>query len=389
VSVHFSKLREQAEIIMGQSPPGDSYNSEGLGFPLLNGPTEFGVVHPTERQWTDSPTKLCEPGDILFCVRGATAGRTNVADKEYCLGRGLAAIRARSNRFDTRFLHYVLSAGYSRFQARGVGSTFINISADLLSDFDVPLMPLREQQRVATILDQVDDLRRKRRKALERLEALKRSTLEEIMRSVGAEAKSTRLGELVAEFRYGTSEKAKGQGYPVLRIPNVIGNTISIDDLKHVELEKNEVERLKLQEGDLLFVRTNGNREYVGRSAVVAVDLGEHVGLTPSDFVYASYLIRARLKADVVDPSYLQAFLSSTGGRKSILERAKTSAGQFNINIDGLSSIPVDLAPIDQQRRFTRSTDAVNGLMTHHRAHLTKLDALFASLQHRAFRGEL
>jgi type I restriction enzyme S subunit len=175
----------------------------------------------------------------------------------------------------------------------------------------------------------------------------------------------------------------------VLRIPNVIGNMISIDDLKHVELENNEVERLKLQEGDLLFVRTNGNREYVGRSAVVAADLGERMDLSPSDFVYASYLIRARLKADVVDPTYLQAFLSSAAGRRSILERAKTSAGQFNINIDGLSSIPVDLVPIDQQRRFARSIDALNGVMTHHRAHLAKLDALFASLQHRAFRGEL
>jgi len=105
---------------MGQSPAGDTYNAAGIGIPLLNGPTEFGAVYPTARQWTTSPTKMCRRGDILFCVRGATAGRTNIADKDYCLGRGLAAIRVRQDRFDGRFLHHVVAAGYARFQARGV-----------------------------------------------------------------------------------------------------------------------------------------------------------------------------------------------------------------------------------------------------------------------------
>jgi type I restriction enzyme S subunit len=88
-----SRLGTQSIIVMGQSPPGESYNKNGIGIPLLNGPTEFGPEHPIEQQWTTHPTQLCQRGDILFCVRGATAGRLNVADKEYCLGRGVAAIR--------------------------------------------------------------------------------------------------------------------------------------------------------------------------------------------------------------------------------------------------------------------------------------------------------
>jgi type I restriction enzyme S subunit len=133
-------LSDLAEIIMGQSPPGETYNSEGLGDPLLNGPTEFGELHPVEKQWTTSPTKYCKKNDILFCVRGATAGKLNVADKEYCIGRGLAAIRPKE---DTLFsyIYLYLSNMYDVFQKTSDGSTFINISGDRLKSLSIPLLP--------------------------------------------------------------------------------------------------------------------------------------------------------------------------------------------------------------------------------------------------------
>src|SRR4051812_27756515 len=86
-------LGDIAEIVMGQSPPGDTYNTEANGLPLLNGPAEFGKRFPTAVQWTTQPARLADDGDILFCVRGNTTGRINIADRVYCIGRGLAAIR--------------------------------------------------------------------------------------------------------------------------------------------------------------------------------------------------------------------------------------------------------------------------------------------------------
>jgi len=106
---------------------------------LLNGPTEFGELCPTEKQWTTKPTRLCEVGDILFCVRGATAGRLNRADKVYCLGRGLAAIRPRREMaVNANFLFTMLDHYYEYFQTKGVGSTFINISRRELEDLPIP-----------------------------------------------------------------------------------------------------------------------------------------------------------------------------------------------------------------------------------------------------------
>lgn len=87
-------LGDVAEVIMGQSPKGNSYNRDGNGLPLINNPTEFTKKHPIKVQWTTEPTKLCKPLDLLLCVRGSSTGRMNIANDEFCLGRGVAAIRA-------------------------------------------------------------------------------------------------------------------------------------------------------------------------------------------------------------------------------------------------------------------------------------------------------
>ena len=89
-------LGEIADIVMGNSPPGDSYNDEGIGTPLINGPVEFsdGPLGKTLRKkFTTSPAKMCKESDLLICVRGSTTGRTNVAGFEACydLRRGGAA----------------------------------------------------------------------------------------------------------------------------------------------------------------------------------------------------------------------------------------------------------------------------------------------------------
>ncbi len=152
------KLSAVSHINMGQSPPGESYSKSGMGTPLLNGPTEFGDTHPTAAQWTDKPTKMCNIGDILFCVRGATAGRMNWADQRYCIGRGIAAIHSIPNLSDNRYLYQILLMNYERFQATGKGSTFINISSSELGNLIVPVPPLPLQQKFAQIVDKGETL---------------------------------------------------------------------------------------------------------------------------------------------------------------------------------------------------------------------------------------
>ena len=89
------KLEDLAEVIMGNSPPGSSYNEEGEGSILFQGATEFGFRFPVAKVYTTSPSRIAVPGDTLVSVR-APVGTLNVALEECCIGRGVAAIRSNS-----------------------------------------------------------------------------------------------------------------------------------------------------------------------------------------------------------------------------------------------------------------------------------------------------
>lgn len=125
-----------ATIVMGQSPEGDYVNRENDGEPLLNGPTEFGLFSPTPVQWTSTPKKMCEPGDVLFCVRGSTTGRMNFANQKYAIGRGLAAIRAKK-----KYYHWCIKLVLEKYMqeilASATGSTFPNVSSDMISKLKI------------------------------------------------------------------------------------------------------------------------------------------------------------------------------------------------------------------------------------------------------------
>jgi type I restriction enzyme S subunit len=89
------------------------------------------------------------------------------------------------------------------------------------------------------------------------------------------------------------------------------------------------------------------------------------------------------------NPVFVQAYLSSAEGRKSLLERAKTSAGQFNINTESLASIEIPMIPIEQQERFAAIVMEAENRNRSYREGAISADALFASLQSRAFSGQL
>ena len=130
-------LSDIAEINMGQSPKGDTCNYIGIGKPLLNGPTEFGDFYPAAKQYTTSGKKLSIKGDILFCVRGSTTGRMNWADKEYVLGRGLASIRHKKGEKLNHFLKYLIEINLNSILKSTSGSTFPNLTSDMLNSFKV------------------------------------------------------------------------------------------------------------------------------------------------------------------------------------------------------------------------------------------------------------
>jgi type I restriction enzyme S subunit len=134
---------------MGLSPDGESYNTDSIGSPLINGPVEFGEYFPVRTKWTTSPTRMAEAGDLIFCVRGSTTGRRVVADGSYCLGRGVCAIRARM--FSRTFLYRTIDAGLDRLLSKTTGSVFPNLSAPDIKRFSI-LVPSERSARLFELI---------------------------------------------------------------------------------------------------------------------------------------------------------------------------------------------------------------------------------------------
>jgi type I restriction enzyme S subunit len=146
--------KEIAEIIMGQSPPSNTYNQEGVGLPFYQGKADFGELYPTPRIWCTKPNKIAEAGDILISVR-APVGPVNMCRERSCIGRGLAAIAPQKEIFDNFFLFYYFKSIEENWV--GKGSTFGAIKKKDLQNLLIPLPPLEEQKRIVAYLDKIQE----------------------------------------------------------------------------------------------------------------------------------------------------------------------------------------------------------------------------------------
>jgi type I restriction enzyme S subunit len=175
------RLGEVAEVVMGQSPAGTSYNRIGFGSPLINGPTEFTDKHPIKIQWTSQPTRFCKKGDLLLCVRGSSTGRINISDDEYCIGRGVAAISAKPGA-DTAFITFQVHSAIQTILAATTGSTFPSIDGKSIRTVEI-LFPnhFDEQTAIASVLSDMDAEIAPLEQRRDKTRALKQGMMQELL----------------------------------------------------------------------------------------------------------------------------------------------------------------------------------------------------------------
>ncbi len=176
------KLSEVAKVSMGQSPKGSSYNSEGKGVPLVNGPVEFGSTafsKTIKSKYTTEPSKMCKEGDLILCVRGSTTGRMNLAGFTACIGRGVASIS--SEKYQSWLNHYI-NFNREAIHKLGSGATFPNVSATILANFEVVIPP---SETMSDVICEIEVLKNKTEKIteiyiakIEALDELKKSILQ-------------------------------------------------------------------------------------------------------------------------------------------------------------------------------------------------------------------
>ena len=267
--------------------------------------------------------------------------------------------------------------------ARATGANLPRLSPNALADFEIPLPPLHEQKRIAAILDQADELRRKRQRAIDRLNQLGQAIFYEMFGDPATNPMGWPIGQiedLTASTQYGTSGKASSEGsHAILRMSNLTnGGHIVLQDLKFIDFEPNELGKYTVVRGDMLFNRTN-SPELVGKTAV-------YYGGSPIGF--AGYLVRLRVN-DLAVPEYISAFLNSRYGKATLRNMCKAIVGMANINAQELRKITIALPPVGLQKSYQARVEKIRDLIGPMHGGLTKFNQLFSTLQNRAFTGTL
>lgn len=148
-------LEDIATIIMGQSPSGDSYNTEGDGIEFHQGSGEFTDKYVGPGMFCTSPTRMAKAGDVLMSVR-APVGTVNLTRNDCCIGRGLAAIRSKISTEFNEFLLYAFRAKERDISGMGHGSTISSINKNELHNLMMPNASEQKQRDFVGLANQSD-----------------------------------------------------------------------------------------------------------------------------------------------------------------------------------------------------------------------------------------
>ena len=326
-------------------------------------------------------------GDIVFARTGATTGKSYLIRQ--CPENAVFAsylIRVRpSECIDPIFLaHFFDSSSYwTQISLKATGAAQTGVNASKLKELEVPLPPLPEQRRIAAILDQANALRAKRREGLIKLEDMPQAIFLKTFGEPGLNPKKYAACQLsdVSTFQSGgTPSKSRpefwGKGLPWVSPKDMKSLRIrdSIDHVTQAALE-------------------NGNVKRVGKDAILIVVRGMILAHTvPISLAEEELTINQDIKAIRFSRSVVPefGFWCLRVQHKRLLGDIDTAShGTKRLNIDRLRRTPMLLPDEKKQSQFAKSIQQWERILSVARHQLTQADSIFASLQHRAFRGEL
>jgi type I restriction enzyme S subunit len=364
----WSKLSEVCNIIMGQSPPGNTYRKTPDGLPFFQGKADFGLRHPIARVWCIEPTRIAEQGDILLSVR-APVGPTNVADIECCIGRGLAAIQPKEQA-DKEFILLALKYREDILAGLGSGSTFEAIRKEDLFNLEIPIPPLDEQRRIASWLNEKLAAVESARKAAE--EQLQLTS--NLIKSYLIESLSGSLHRL--QLKDGFIEVKQGIGKTWYQYP-VLGTTRNGVAPAKEKVGK-QPERYKLVGPGTIFY--NPMRINIG--SIGMLDEGDAPGITSPDYVVMNAV------KDVIHSRWFYYWLRSPYGEEFIKTYAR-GAVRERMMFTRLAPAYLEVPTYEVQSEVAEKLFYMKQLRAKIESQLAEINRLPASLLREAFVGEI
>jgi type I restriction enzyme S subunit len=351
---------------------------------------EGAQISNTPRKLTQAGLDACAAsilpvGSVLFSSR-APIGHVAVNTVPMATNQGFKSLVPKPQHVEAKFLYWWLRTNRSYLEGLGNGATFKEVSKAIVSRIEILLPPLTEQRRIAEVLDWAEALRAKRRAALAQLDTVIQAYFLDLFGDPVTNPKGWRVlrlqDTLSIPLRNGLSPSHAGKIVAkVLTLSAITGGEFDAAAWKMSTFQSPPPPDQAVDEDDFLICRGNGNVRLVGK--------GYFPWRRMPDVTFPDTMIAARVTSKRIERAFLQHVWNSVAVRRQIESLARTTNGTFKVNQTMLEGITFVVPPLSLQREFAHRIAGVEKLKTAYRASLAEMDALFASLQHRAFRGEL
>ena len=378
MKTEFAELGSVAEFINGVAFKPKDWGDEGKRIIRIQNLTD--ATKPFNRTMREVADKLhVHSGDLLVSW-SASLGVFEWNDSEVALlNQHIFRVVPDKDRVEKRYLRHGLKGALLEMQRHLHGATMqhVNRGEFLATKFYLP--PLAEQRRIADVLDRAEALRAKRRAALAQLDSLTQSLFLDLFGDPVINPKKwprklfSEVGTLdrgASKHRPRNAPELLGGPYPLVQTGEVANCNGYICEY-HSTYSEVGLRQSKMWPAGTLCI-------------TIAANIAK-TGILRFDACFPDSIVGFRTE-DSATVEFVRSWLSFL--QKSLEDAAPESA-QKNINLALLRNLAVPLPPIALQREFARRVTAVEALKTAQRASLAELDALFATLQHRAFRGEL
>ena len=368
----------------------ERYYKDGTIPWVKSGELNEEIIKDTEEQLTqaaieETNIKLIPAGALLIAMYGATVGRMGILGMTATTNQAVCHIIPNPDIAYVRYVFHFLRSIVPHLLTKRVGGAQPNISQGIIKELKVPLPSLAEQRRIADALDRAEALRAKRREALAELDRLGQSIFFELFGDPAINQKKfphIELGEIVkviSGYAF-KSDDFSTEGKAIVRISNLQGEDIDLSSVVRIPEPKLDRGRnFKIYPGDILIAMSGAT---TGKLGLVPLNIGEELYQNQR---VGNYRIT---NPEKIQKEFLLGLLRSDFYHRFLWQLA-WGAAQPNVSAGQLESAVVPLPPLPLQQEFAHRISISKTLKSTYRASLSELDALFASLQHRAFRGEL
>ena len=368
----YKRLGELCDIVMGQSPMGNSIN-ENNGIEFHQGKTNFGDKFLMESGiYTTSPIRIAEKKTILLCVR-APVGIINITERQVCIGRGLSSLKPRLG-LELLYLYYCLLSKQNYFESNSTGSTFKAISSKVINNTIIQFPSKSTQLSIVSELDKLNELIRIKKEQLKDYDTLAQSIFYEMFGDPVVNEKGWEVKKLmeVCDVRDGTHDSPKyveSSNYMLITSKNIVNRAISFDDVNYITEEdyNNINKRSKVDNGDILMPMIGT----IGNPVIVYLD-------NLHKFSIKNVALIKFLHNTSILNRYLLELMISESFRRYLLSLNKGGTQKF-VALGTIRRMDIILPPLPLQHSFAQKIEQIERQKAAVQSTITDLETLLAA----------